>query len=192
MKISHLLVGLITGMFILCTANVSNANLVGTVVGDNGRAIGINGLVFENLTYNVTFETGSFDSLNLTSWAFMGNEQGANDISRTINTLLTNGDWTSVTPNNPILGVNGMDEQYCIPYEKITDAGTNHVYIAGGAYPPAFVPSYPAVWWILGGQNSTDYSTVYAIVTPTPIPSAVFLLGSGLMGLTGLRRSNKC
>ncbi|NVN89654.1 MAG: VPLPA-CTERM sorting domain-containing protein [Desulfuromonadales bacterium] len=42
--------------------------------------------------------------------------------------------------------------------------------------------------WSYVGLNNT---TVSATATPTPVPAAAYLLGSGLMGLAGLRRRQK-
>jgi len=46
-------------------------------------------------------------------------------------------------------------------------------------------------WWgdTRGGlYNVTIYDYTNTAVTPTPIPGAVWLLGSGLLGLVGLKR----
>jgi hypothetical protein len=50
-------------------------------------------------------------------------------------------------------------------------------------------------WFWMGPDDSCLAANVYATVTlnsaPVPIPSAAWLLGSGLLGLLGLRRKNK-
>jgi hypothetical protein len=50
----------------------------------------------------------------------------------------------------------------------------------------------PSVYWVgvedLGPNNDRDYNDMVVKVSAVPIPGAVWLLGSGLLGLLGLRR----
>jgi hypothetical protein len=62
---------------------------------------------------------------------------------------------------------------------------SNPVYINiwGNANDYTYFQSGPTSWY--ASVNGT------ATVTPTPIPAAAWLLGSGLMGLLGFRRKEK-
>jgi hypothetical protein len=79
---------------------------------------------------------------------------------------------------------------YSLDANRASDPQKNYYNTYLGAIPTANIPDYVNNFaWISPGI--TGGSTVYqgeVAPTPTPIPSAVWLLGSGIIGLIGLKR----
>lgn len=78
------------------------------------------------------------------------------------------------------------DTKYTFTSNKVDDTKQFQTYIntkTGGYF------------WLMEdiGGGDYDYNDLCASikVTPTPVPAAVWLFGSGLVGLVGLRRKNK-
>ncbi|HIJ91543.1 MAG: VPLPA-CTERM sorting domain-containing protein [Desulfobulbaceae bacterium] len=97
----------------------------------------------------------------------------------------SNGDTTLLTGMN---GWKGNNTGWGNAYSPVTDLGAN------GVWPWGTISgiSSSAHWIWAGDATTNDYAyfstKISATSQPTPIPGAVWLMGSGLAGMFGLRR----
>lgn len=87
--------------------------------------------------------------------------------------------------SNTALNADGLDHMYAY-------AGTNSEFLSGPLAGEVFgLQDYLLAWEDLAGGGDRDYQDFVAIVqdvTPVPLPTAVWLLASGLIGLAGVAR----
>ena len=154
-----------------------------TVVYHGNHVEEINGLVVGAALYDVTFREVEY----VTNWlldspTFMGDEEGAGAAALAINNILNN-ESTGIGPV-PYVGDAG-GRYYLIPYgstihtpmilSKYSDSGT------GFAYELDPRPAASGYW----------DDDIYAKFTSVPIPGAIWLLSSGLLGIIGISRKFK-
>ena len=170
---------------------------------DSGKLIGLDGLVVDGGIYNVSFVSGPYSSLS-GSYIFQ-TDSGATDAASAILAALND-------PNATPAGVQSdASKVFGLTYPVISDPvngdyrfsvifapgvfgfndGTRNVYVQDAA-----------IWstdgyWVnattssssVAGFDSTNQPTfVWAKFTPTPIPAAIWMVGSALVGLIGLGR----
>src|ERR1039458_2032392 len=82
-----------------------------TLVGTTTDATGIDGLVVGSLTYNVTFENASYDTVYPSAPTFLGNSSGAEDAASAIESALNSLGVTALT------GISGDFQVVEVPYE---------------------------------------------------------------------------
>jgi len=154
--------------------NPSNDNLVAT---------GILGLEVSDQSYDVDFELGTFSALNIgQNFPWIGDESTATVARNLINDLLTDYGLISAVGEAGTIGQNG----YWIPYEisaslQYSVVGT---YGAGDAFQPGT------------GSAGFDEEVMFAIFSPlvpvpVPVPAAIWLFGTALIGLFGFNKRRK-
>lgn len=172
-----------------------------TLAGSTTDATGINGLVVDGVTYNVTFESASYDTVYVTDGlpnTFLGNPSGASDAASDLLAAIN------------FLGVEqliGQDEalydggNLIIPDSNDTSSSTNGGTTFGCIFSTGSYCS--AGTW--GGLNTytdladtamgseTDY-VVFSAVATTPLPPAFLLFATllpalGWLGWRGKRKS---
>lgn len=186
--------------FVLIALLVPSASAVVTYEGTT--ATGILGLDILGTTYNVTFiNNGTTYDEFVSTYGQTFNTQGdARDAIAAINAELN----AELTVPNSVGDSFGFDNEYYIPYYAATDdvrAARSFIDI-NGTY--ALMPddmwnlfdsdvnsiANPAGRW--NGDwdvdRDTDPNIPWAHFTPVPVPAAVWLLGSGLLGIVGLRK----
>lgn len=145
------------------------------------NAIGVNGLDLGSLgTYNIDFMYGMYSGIYDGPYDFI-NQDDAKDAVVAINEAL-NGDSVSIIYddlNNHFTGY------FLIPFTVVS---SDHSYAREGMY-----SSTESNWVPLPGDMyiSSTTSHMYAKASPVPIPAAVWLLGSGLIGIVGVRKKFK-
>jgi hypothetical protein len=178
-------------IFLLATfSSYSQSTNAATVTydGGTGYATGILGLVVDSTTYNVDFVAGSYDSIYGASLpAFFGDATGsdnaANAIMSTLNAELT-------VPQIAI----GTSEVLWVAY--LTSASANDFQARQVGH-----VSDAAAWQRFSdflGDRGTDFSDaptswLFATFTPSavPVPAAVWLFGTALIGLAGFSKRRK-
>ena len=119
-------------------------------------------------SYNVTVAPGQVMAHMKFAW---GATQGIDVVN-----VWEAGDWTSLNPGNPIFtGQGGANGTYIGPYYQLTSIDWDGNGIAGAA--------------MIDGpfQGFNANFNVNAV----PVPAAVWLFGSGLLGLIGVARRKK-
>lgn len=158
-----------------------------TLTGTTSAATGIDGLVVDGVTYNVTFDPGSYSSVYAATPTFLGNQPGAQDAAIALAAALQ---------SLGVTGIAGISSSYSfqeldIPYQL--EGGVVFVEQAV-LFPPwtapfeqGFLPSQD----VTSAEGNTGGE--YALLAPTPLPAALplFATGLGALGLFGWRRKRK-
>lgn len=199
----NVLAALVAGAIIVPTANAATVQVVGTGGGNDGQqayATGIADLVVGSTIYNVTFlaENQSFNNAFNTDpfpgpQTFDGPGTWWEDAEPVFNAILTALDDANVS----WVGPTGEENEFYLPYL----AATNDVRSARGY---KYIPGVSGTacgtglnWALCAGPdadasfefNRNDVSVIpWAQVTVVPVPAAVWLFGTGLVGLIGLTR----
>jgi hypothetical protein len=184
-----------------CIPNVATAATVNVVYIDfaSGEtedlrpcATGITGLDLGALgVYDVDFRRSAFDS----EW--YGGEfpfsfesearQAADAINSAFNEFEPDGYIQAIYAYTPSYGGMTINSEYLVPVEVYDDT---YNLVARSVY------DTPAQTWARLEPPpqylvAPDMETLYARFSPVPIPGALWLLGSGLIGLIGLKRKFK-
>ncbi len=172
----RLLVSVILGVGLLFFAAQAYAYIVNyEEYGSDRLATAITGLTVGSLgTYDVVFRYGTPSTLAFNNFV------DAKAAADAINGALTSSAITYVanTTSTPW----DVWDYYEVPYE--------YYY---GDYRNAY-SRYTSGWSTQSGSFTVTPSFMFAVLTPStpvPIPAAVWLLGSGLIGLIGVRRFRK-
>lgn len=163
----------------LTTLLIASGAWGATVIYDGATATGINGLVVNSQTYSVAFVRDSFNNLDGGSnFPLFGDSASTQAAANAIN-LILNSEPTVPGEVGPSAGnARGI---YGLPFAVTSESG---VQTFGGSY-TLFTPD---VWSTVGASKFPDNTTdIYAILTPVPVPAAVWLFGSAL-GLLGWMR----
>lgn len=154
-----------------------------TLVGTTSAATGIDGLLVDGVTYNVTFVHDSYNNVySSTPPTFLGEPSTADDAANALADALTALAVTEVSAA-------GADGAVFIPdYDA---AGSNIGPYAGYAGGSSWygVAGYTAVDTSV--SSSGDYSTWSNAATPLPAALPLFATGLGALGLLGWRRKRK-
>jgi len=146
---------------------------------DNLVATGIIDLEVGGNYFDVDFELGTFNALNTgQNFPWIGNETQATAARNLINDLLTDNELISAVGEAGTIGQNG----YWLPYEV---SATLQYSVVGTYAHQAFQPGT--------GSARFDEEVTFAIFTPSPIPvpAAVWLFGTGILGLIGFSKRRK-
>jgi len=135
------------------------------------RVTSITGLEVSSVLYNVDFFNDSYNDI----WPsgtpeFWADETGAGSAQSAINTVLTGEGGPGI--------LDMMGIEYHIPFQ----------YVDSGPNIDTKRSFRDKVGWIEVIPGIDDY---YATFSAVPIPGAVWLLGSGLIGIVGVRRKIK-
>jgi hypothetical protein len=180
------LLGLVAGAVLLGVSQASAATLVGTTT----TAMGIDGLVVDGLTYNVTFVNGSYNSVYAsTPPTFSGNASAATDASAALAAALTSFSVTALSP----LGTIVAPQNVVAPYSDsppLVSAGVAECITSAGACTSSWT-SADVVNFV--DDSLTFTNTDYTVFAETPLPAALPLFATclGAMGLLGWRRKRK-
>ncbi len=147
-------------------------------------ATGISGLIVDGTTYNVSFIKEAFLDIDESAFPWFGDEATTSSVAGSILDAL-NGDIRSI-------GYVGSDSDahafvFAVPwaYSQVAlyrDARGLLSY-GGIKYPTtSWVPSIAPV------AENTNYFAAYATFNVVPIPAALWLFGSALVGLGWMRR----
>jgi len=182
---------LFTGMFGLALMGMSGMSTAATLTYDGGMITGAGGIIIDNIAYDVQFSKDSCDSLF----------NGCNNFSLTESQLETGmamlaGELNGVSATaGDILGLDL--EVFGVISTPHTRVGDNVIF-EGLLYNCTF--TCDGVTWIatepseFGNYDQpAKANVVHAVwtVSPVPIPPAVWLFGSGLLGLIGVARRKK-
>jgi hypothetical protein len=164
-----------TNAFLTTEANAE------TLVGTTSDPTGINGLVVDGTTYNVTFVNGSYTSVySGAAPTFLGNQTGAYDATVAIGTALN---LFLVVPTPPLAYI-------LVPYED--------PYIATG-FDASIYTQFNSVWTNDPGNISSQpdsYTSgaedfaVFTAAVPEPSTWAMMILGFAGIGFMAYRRKN--
>jgi hypothetical protein len=176
-----------------------------SLVGTTSDASGIDGLVVDGVTYDVTFANGSYNTVySITAPTFLGNSSGSVDAA---NALASAMNALGVTD---ILGVNQMiygQAALFIPDAQNSDGSFDAQYVELVSPPQ---PQSSFGWFYLSGNTTYGFveissgaiiddggfavfTAVSGPTTNTPLPAALPLFATGLGGLAllGWRRKRK-
>jgi hypothetical protein len=177
------LLGLVAGVVLLGASQAGAA----TLVGSTSDATGVDGLVVDGTTYNVTFVNSTYSTVYAsTPPTFLGEtltaEHAAIALADALNTLGATNDFA--------------DSNLFIPYQYVPlpspSSNLYNVYNSGSA-------SNTAGWdYVIGtdysvtsyGGTPTDF-TVFVAETPVLPALPLFATGLGALGLLGWRRKRK-
>jgi len=153
----------------------------------------VNGLYVAGYgTYDVDFVFDKYQNIWGSGYDFQTPE-GASKAIRALNDALNDIDWFSyhdvqLTYDPGVLGTEEYQaSRYYVPY---VGGSGNKVFTSFSNNDFGFDDGYSATHWRLGGVGLVPVTSdkLYAKFNMVPIPGAVWLLGSGLIGLVGIRK----
>lgn len=162
-------------VFIILFAFTSSVG-AGTVIMDGTEAVGIQGLMVSGQQYNVDFVFGSYADIWGTGFDISDRDE-ARGVTFAIADL-----FNSKTPIPTAVkdaGNDILDYSALVPYGGESTGQILTAWLNGGD-----------AGWTGHNEGSLWYANnvMYAKLTAVPIPGAVWLLGSGLVGIVGMRR----
>ena len=176
---------LVLAVLFICSSPVFASTVGYTVINNNGFIEGINNLTVSGLgTFDVAFIWGTFfDVYTANDIVFQNEAEGlaassaVNDALNSVNAwTLREAGTTTETAENFNVTFDYAQSKYWFFYN----------------YPEHLSGEYPDWKTNPGVFSVPDGTMMHAVFTPVqstvPVPGAVWLLGSGLMGLFGLRR----
>ena len=157
---------IILSVFLYGNANAQTINYYAT-----NTAMSIDNLPVDSLgTYNVTFEYGSYTG----SFDFTSSGDASSAADAIVGELNTDTNISMVTDDG-----SNITSVFYIPYEVI-GVGTKYRQIKS---------DYGTSWSNEGSVNNVFIAdSMFARLMPVPIPAALWLFGSGLLGIVGIRR----
>lgn len=176
-------------------ANSATVNYDGS-----GNLVGISGLSVGSDQYDVSFIVDSFDNIwpNPAIPTFWGSEEGYSAAAAIVDVFDSN-NISVIYYDRPT--TEAYWYQFLVPFaDVLTPNGLkveHHYGMSSGQTgdPSSFIGNwYPGPPGNLPGSNWRTFSShthMYATFSAVPIPGAVWLLGSGLIGIVGIRRKFK-
>ena len=210
-----LVTGLVIGLFVGGVPAISHAVTLAYDGGVEGNVIAINGLVVDGTTYNAAFHGGTspggwqsfftlWGDLGTSSTGMLGgtptfwnNRDGAMTAAQAIADALGTTEHTDVNGSN-------INDSFFLPYSGVsaslnTQSSINVIMDVGGARLGDPLDSYLTLDIL--EATVANISQLYAErpvvsfdvvpTSPVPVPAAVWLFGSGLIGLIGIARRKK-
>lgn len=184
MKTSHTIKYWIAIVLTVATARAGAAS----VVFENGLLIGVNGVNAMDTTWNVSFQGGTYESV----FATLDPRYLDDEISAETATTALLTDLNALVPNQPydqILGCATNADTWCYVFTPSSQVGSVVNGFAaldkfGKWQPPGGIVGFE-------GTDDLDHVTYTLWVEAVPVPAAVWLFGSGLLGLIGMARRKK-
>jgi hypothetical protein len=173
----------IAGVFLLLA--ISSAHAAPVIQADGTTVTGVKGLNVLGTDYNVTW------ALKTASQVYGGvypvtTEGSAKSVLEELNDLLNGPGFVGPTGpdfENVRADDNADYKEYYLAYATGNDGKANYV---------STLVKFQVGWDTEPDADDIGRDTVppvpFAVLTPVPIPAAVWLLGGGLIGLLGLRR----
>lgn len=156
-----------------------------TLVGPSSFPTGVDGLVVDGTTYNVTFTEGSYNTVfSVTAPTFLNNSTGASDAATDLAAALN-----SLAGNFP--GIHFIED---IPYENIsTIFGDFQVLNVLGPYIVTHGGDLKTTYYTSAPPTLEIGFAVFTAVSAVPEPStwAMMLLGFAGIGFMAYRRKSK-
>jgi hypothetical protein len=162
------------------------ATLVGSSI--TFFATGVDGLVIDGTTYNVTFTQGSYNSVfSATPPTFLNNAPGALDAANALASALDTligpyiGFFDELIPSsNSLVSFDGL--------QVAASSGTDYSVVPGGNFDFTQESSD-----LFSTPISVQGFAVFSVVSPVPVPStwALFLTGLAGIGFVASRASKK-
>lgn len=201
LKIRNVTVAIVMAIGGMAVAGSANAALM--LEGTTTDATGIDGLVIDSVTYDVSFVNGAYNTIYATSQpTFYLNLNGAEDAVKALQSALHTLDVTGLSGLPGPTTASAID--LLVPYEAspntveadITSCGTPYSTTQCTNTNPPTTPVW--VYSLYAGLDpQTDFNNVdYAFFGPasaTPVPAALPLFAAGLggLGLLNWRRKRK-
>ena len=185
------------GGFLLLAAitNAQGASIIPVFGSTSYELAGINGIVIDGYIYNVEFKDGTYQDV-----FGSGPPDGPNNYLASLALLSAFDDpalnnWDSHATGYTVVGVdNVIGEQWWLvsPFGIIGDIISTYVY-QDGEYTDLVNPAGIVFPLDVDFGNSVYHVWAdWTPVAPVPIPAAIWLFGSGLVGLVGVaRRKNQ-
>jgi hypothetical protein len=191
------LLGLIACMALLGVAQAEAA----TLVGQSTDVSGIDGLVVDGVSYNVSFEQVNYGSVpGLNPSTFYGNPSGAFDASSALISALNSfGVSGLVDIRGNLVGYEALVVPIVVNDFGLAVVGAECISNSSGCLPS---PSPFPVWFqvttalpdngmaIFPSDQEFDFA-VFSAATPLPAALPLFATGLGVMGLLGWRRKHR-
>ena len=174
----------IVGLFVFCSP-VYASTVTYTVILNDGYAEGITDLTIGDLgTFDVAFIWGTFFDVYSANDIVFQNEADGLAASNAVNDALNSVNaWT--------LREAGTTTETAQDFSITYDFSLSKYWFIYN-YPENLSGDFPGWTTNISPLFAVDATVMHAIFTPVqstvPVPGAVWLLGSGLMGLIGLRR----
>ena len=162
----------ITGAVLCMLALTVNAV---TIIPDGGIPELISDLEVQGVTYDGWFGWSITSQLtDPDQFPFVGNQSGAEDAALQIAQALTDGGYNKV--------VRAWLDYFFVPFEDPLAGSVQ-------AYRGKYSSSNGGEWLVtLDTTHGPSPANSWVLLTPVPIPSAVWLFGSGLIGLIGVAK----
>jgi hypothetical protein len=178
------LLSLIACMAVLGASQAGAATLVGTT----SDATGVDGLVVDGTTYDVTFVNGSYNNVySSTPPTFLGEASTAVDAANALAAALTANAVTEVS------GLSTLPPDVFVVIPVFNNGGNFSFTLAEEITSGAWTPSNSVGSGSLSDTQANDDGDLTIFVATTPIPTtlALFAGGLGLIGLIAIRRKRK-
>jgi len=162
------------------------SSLAGTVLQTGNNATGILGLDVGGTLYDVVFEYVTDHSVPNTGDIFLtplSDPDGAQAAALAINSVLNSANITTVGSS--------LTQSYLVPYELDPGQACDDLCTFRGSH--IFLPSWLSVTF---SAIDPETDATFARFTPhapsaVPVPPAVYLFVSGMMGLVGIARRRR-
>ena len=181
------------GGFLLLAAitNAQGASIIPVFGSTSYELAGINGIVIDGFIYNVEFKDGTYQDV-----FGSGPPDGPNNYLASLALLSAFddpalSDWDSHATGYTVIGIDsppGSAEQWRLvsPFGLIGDDVSTYVYKDGVYTDSVESTFFPLV--VDFGDSALFVWADWTPVAPVPVPAAIWLFGSGLVGLIGVAR----
>ena len=202
------------GLGLLFVASISHA---ATLDIRDGRLFGASSVDVDGVLYDVAFLDGTLAELyegadQNTDFPFAasGEQSGSSDLAYAASQALHDQVFIGIYDTSPTL-INGIYATSDItkvsvitPYWVVNPSSIgvmnainapDGIFGSDTIYSTAISPDFDTAWWVKDPNINDEYDAtviaVWSLASPVPIPGAVWLLGTGLAGLAGIRTRRK-